>query len=233
MYYLTEITHAAYFERVMLSAVGHYKTPEIGFDWEKAAKGDTSGSRPFFYFTQGTAVSQVEIDVLTGDWTILRADIHMDIGRSINPGIDIGQLEGAFTQGFGLFTMEESLWLPNGQLFTRGPGNLKIPSFLDTPQDFRTSFLKGPHAKTAHLRTYEGSKGIGEPPLFLGSSVYFAIRDALTSARKDNGLEGPWMLHSPATPEYIRLAAGDGILKIAEKGVERKEGEKGWFVELM
>ncbi|KAJ9119598.1 hypothetical protein QFC22_003307 [Naganishia vaughanmartiniae] len=221
-----ELAHAAYFDRVHLSAVGHYKTPEIGFNWV------TKEGKPFFYFTQGTAVSEVEIDTLTGDWTIVRADVHMDIGRSINPLIDVGQIEGAFTQGFGLTTMEETLFLQNGQLATRGPGAYKIPSFLDTPQDFRVSFLKMKHAKTAHLRTIQTSKGIGEPPLALGGTVYFAIKDALTSARKDNGLEGEWTLISPATPERIRCATGDKILEMAERNCQPKEGEKPFFVSI-
>jgi xanthine dehydrogenase/oxidase len=134
--------------------------------------------------------------------------------------------------GFGLVTMEETLFLQNGQLATRGPGAYKIPSFLDTPQDFRVSFLKMKHAKTAHLRTIQTSKGIGEPPLALGGTVYFAIKDALTSARKDNGLEGEWSLTSPATPERIRCATGDKILELAEKNCQPKEGEKPFFVSI-
>jgi xanthine dehydrogenase/oxidase len=134
--------------------------------------------------------------------------------------------------GFGLTTMEETLFLQNGQLATRGPGAYKIPSFLDTPQDFRVSFLKMKHAKTAHLRTIQTSKGIGEPPLALGGTVYFAIKDALTSSRKDNGLEGEWNLISPATPERIRCATGDKILQMAEKNCAPKEGEKPFFVSI-
>ncbi|PWN47782.1 putative xanthine dehydrogenase [Violaceomyces palustris] len=220
--------HDAYFNRVSLSAVGHYKTPDIGYSWE-TGRGD-----PFFYFTQGTAVSEVEVDTLTGDHRIVRADIHMDIGRSINPSIDVGQIEGAFTQGYGLTTMEETLFLNNGQLATRGPGNYKIPAFLDTPEDMRISFLKGPERKMEGLRTIQTSKGVGEPPLFLGSSVFFALRDAIKSARRQNRLEEEevFVLDSPATAERIRTACEDPIVRLASKGTERKPGEKGFFVSI-
>ena len=220
--------HDAYFARVPLSAVGHYKTPDIGFDW-KTGKGN-----PFFYFTQGAAISEVEVDTLTGDHVILRSDIHMDIGRSINPAIDVGQIEGAFTQGFGLTTMEESLWLPNGRPFNNGPGNLKIPAFLDTPQDMRVSFLKGKNRKISKLRTIQSSKGVGEPPLFMGCPVFFAIRNAIASARRDAGKPDDgktWQFLSPATPEKIRTACADEILEIAAKGTERKkETDKPFFL---
>lgn len=151
----------------------------------------------------------------------------MDVGRSINPAIDYGQVEGAFVQGQGLFTMEESLWLgSNGQLATRGPGNYKIPGFSDIPQEFHVSFLRDVEWK--NLRSIQTSKGIGEPPLFLGSTVLFALRDALKAARKENGVQEPLVLDSPATAERLRLAVGDKLLKRGR--VERKEGHKGFFV---
>ncbi|KAK6400373.1 hypothetical protein LTR95_019313, partial [Oleoguttula sp. CCFEE 5521] len=119
---MKDLAHAAYFDRVNLSANGFYKTPDIGYVW-----GPNTGQM-FFYFTQGVAAAEVEIDCLTGDWTTRRADIKMDVGRSINPAIDYGQIEGAFVQGLGLFTMEESLWhRASGSIFTRGPGAYKIP----------------------------------------------------------------------------------------------------------
>ena len=150
----------------------------------------------------------------------------MDIGRSINPAIDYGQIEGAFVQGLGLFTMEESLWTRSGQLFTRGPGAYKIPGFSDIPQEFNVSFLQG--VECGHLRSIQSSKGVGEPPLFLGSTVLFALREAVASARRDNGLVGEWTLDSPATPERLRLAVGDEILK---RGiVVPKKDEKSFFV---
>ncbi|KAI9786732.1 MAG: hypothetical protein M1835_003002, partial [Candelina submexicana] len=177
---LKELVKAAYFDRVNLSANGFYKTPDIGYVW-----GPNTGQM-FFYFTQGVTAAEVEIDTLTGDWTCLRADIKMDIGRSINPAIDYGQIEGAFIQGQGLFTTEESLWhRASGQLFTRGPGTYKIPGFRDIPQVFNVSMLKD--VEWENLQTIERSRGVGEPPLFMGSAVFFAIRDALKSARRDNG----------------------------------------------
>jgi xanthine dehydrogenase/oxidase len=221
-----QLAHAAYFDRVNLSANGFYKTPEIGYIW-----GPSTG-KMFFYFTQGVAISEVEIDTLTGDWTCLRADIKMDIGRSINPAIDYGQIEGAFIQGQGLFTTEEMLWTNNpankGQLFTRGPGTYKIPGFRDIPQIFNVSMLKGVTWK--NLGTIQRSKGVGEPPLFMGSSVFFAIRDALKSARSSSGCKEVLELISPATPERIRLSCADDIVKRCF--VEPKPGEKCWFLEI-
>ena len=231
---MKELAHAAYFDRVNLSAQGFYKTPEIGYVW-----GENKG-KMFFYFTQGVAASEVEVDTLTGTWTGIRTDIKMDVGQSINPAIDYGQIQGAFVQGLGLFTMEESLWLRNGpnagNLFTRGPGAYKIPGFRDIPQTFNVKLLKDVEWKD--LRTIQRSRGVGEPPLFLGSSVFFAIRDALKAARAGQGLRAAvgesssggdmLRLESPATPERIRLACEDDIMRRAR--VVPKEGEKSFFV---
>jgi xanthine dehydrogenase/oxidase len=154
----------------------------------------------------------------------------MDIGRSINPAIDYGQIEGAFVQGQGLFTMEESLWTRSGQLATRGPGTYKIPGFADIPQVFNVSFLQDNKEKTMWktLRSIQSSKGIGEPPLFMGSSVLFALRDALSHARRERGVSEPLVLDSPATVERLRLAVGDDLVHRAQ--VQRKDGEQGFFV---
>ncbi|KAI5458128.1 xanthine dehydrogenase [Mariannaea sp. PMI_226] len=230
---MKDLANAAYFDRVNLSAQGFYKTPEIGYDWS------TNKGKMFFYFTQGVAAAEVEIDLLTGTWTCIQADIKMDVGQSINPAIDYGQIQGAFIQGLGLFTMEESLWLRNGpmagNLFTRGPGAYKIPGFRDIPQVFNVSLLKDVQWK--ELRTIQRSRGVGEPPLFMGSAVFFAIRDALKSARSSVGVvaqigkdENPGLLRlqSPATPERIRLACEDKIMHKAR--VMPKEGEKSFFV---
>ncbi|KAI1357940.1 xanthine dehydrogenase [Xylaria arbuscula] len=232
---MKEIAKAAYFDRVNLSANGFYKTPEIGYQW-----GENTG-KMFFYFTQGVTAAETEIDTLTGTWTCLRADIKMDVGRSINPSIDYGQIEGAFVQGVGLFTMEESLWLRNGplagNLFTKGPGAYKIPGFRDIPQIFNVSLLKG--VTWENLRTIQRSRGVGEPPLFMGSAVFFAIRDALNSARAEYGVkakigseggegDGLLSLESPATPERIRLSCVDPIMERAR--VLPKEGEKNFFI---
>ncbi|KAL1959974.1 hypothetical protein VTO42DRAFT_642 [Malbranchea cinnamomea] len=220
------IAAAAYKDRVNLVATGFWKMPKIGHQWGNY---DPETQKPmYYYFTQGAACTEVELDLLTGDHTVLRTDIKMDVGRSINPAIDYGQVEGAFVQGQGLFTMEESLWTRDGQLATRGPGNYKIPGFSDIPQEFNVSFLQGVSWK--HLRSIQSSKGIGEPPLFLGATVLFALRDALLSARRDNGVVEPLVLDSPATAEKLRLAVGDDLLKMAT--VERKKGEKPFFVSI-
>ena len=220
---MKELVHAAYFDRVNLSANGFYKTPDIGYVW-----GANTGQM-FFYFTQGVAAAEVEIDTLTGDWTSLRADILMDVGRSINPAIDYGQIEGAFVQGQGLFTTEESLWhRASGQIFTRGPGTYKIPGFRDIPQIFNVSLLKG--VTWENLRTIQRSRGVGEPPLFMGSSVFFAIRDALKAARKQYGEHEVLSLQSPATPERIRISCADPIIK--RSLVEPREGEKSFFISI-
>ncbi|KAJ4325049.1 hypothetical protein N0V94_000934 [Neodidymelliopsis sp. IMI 364377] len=220
---MKDIAHMAYFDRCNLSAQGFYKTPDIGYVW-----GANTGQM-FFYFTQGVAAAEVEIDTLTGDWTTRRADIKMDVGRSINPAIDYGQIEGAFVQGQGLFTTEESLWQRStGGLFTKGPGNYKIPGFRDIPQVFNVSLLKD--VQWENLRTIQRSRGVGEPPLFMGSCVFFAIRDALKAARAEFGETSVLHLQSPATPERIRISCADPILKRA--WVEPKEGEKSFFISI-
>ncbi|KAG9248210.1 putative xanthine dehydrogenase [Calycina marina] len=231
---MSKLASSAYFDRVNLSANGFYKTPDIGYTW-----GPNTGQM-FFYFTQGVSAAEVEVDTLTGDWTCLRADVKMDVGRSINPAIDYGQIEGAFVQGMGLFTMEESLWFRGGpmkgQLATRGPGAYKIPGFRDVPQEFNVSLLKD--VTWENLRTIQRSRGVGEPPLFMGSVVFFAIRDALKAARKqysvqatlgeDKKGDGLLVLESPATPERIRTSCEDPILK--RSFVKPQEGEKSFFI---
>lgn len=143
--------------------------------------------------------------------------------------LDYGQIEGAFIQGMGLFTIEESLWLRhNGQIFTRGPGAYKIPGFRDIPQELNVSLLKD--VNWEHLRTIQRSRGVGEPPLFLGSCVFFAIRDALKAARSQWGCEEVLGLRSPATVERIRVSCADPILKRAE--VKAAEGEKSFFISI-
>lgn len=220
---MKELAHTAYFDRVNLSAQGYYRTPDIGYVW-----GENSGQM-FFYFTQGVAAAEVQIDTLTGDWTPLRADLKMDVGRTINPSVDYGQIEGAYIQGQGLFTTEESLWhRASGQIFTRGPGNYKIPGFRDIPQIFNVSLLKD--VEWENLRTIQRSRGVGEPPLFMGSAVFFAIRDALKAARKQWGVKEVLSLQSPATPERIRISCADPIVERAR--VHPKEGEKSFFVSI-
>ncbi|EFX65041.1 hypothetical protein DAPPUDRAFT_303976 [Daphnia pulex] len=198
----------AYFQRISLSTTGFYKTPGIGYDFA------TNSGSPFRYFSFGAACSVVEVDCLTGNHRVLRTDIVMDLGESLNPAIDIGQVEGGFVQGLGLFTLEEPLFSPaNGQVITRGPSNYKIPSADDIPEEFNVSLLRGcpnPHAVYS-------SKAVGEPPLFLASSVFFAIKDAIHSARTESGLTGNFTIHSPATAERIRMACEDHLIQKVSK----------------
>lgn len=220
---LGEIAHAAWFDRVNLSAQGFYRTPDIGYVW-----GENTGQL-YFYFTQGVTAAEVQIDTLTGDWTPLRADIKMDVGHSINPSVDYGQIEGAFIQGQGLFTTEESLWhRASGQVVTKGPGNYKIPGARDIPQQFNVSLLKD--VTWENLRTIQRSRGVGEPPLFMGSAVFFAIRDALKAARREWGVHEVLNLRSPATPERIRVSCADPIIEKAR--VVPGEGEESFFVSI-
>jgi len=199
-----EIALKAHLDRVNLSANGFYSTPNVGYEFGHDGIGT---GQPFHYFSFGAACSEVEIDCLTGDHQILRTDILMDVGESLNPAIDIGQIEGAFIQGVGWCTLEELVFFPNGFLFTRGPSTYKIPSFNDIPIDFRVSLLSdAPNSRAIH-----SSKGVGEPPLFLSASVFFAIKDAIMAARKDTNLEGFFNLDCPATCERIRMACEDSF----------------------
>ncbi|KAI0012440.1 xanthine dehydrogenase [Xylariaceae sp. FL0662B] len=227
---MSVIAHAAYRDRVNLAANGFWKMPRIGYKW-----GNYKDPLPmYYYFTQGVAITEVELDVLTGDHTVLRTDIMMDVGRSINPSIDYGQIEGAFVQGQGLFTMEESLWTREGELATRGPGTYKIPGFSDIPQIFNVSMLRhdsnGNAISWKHLRSIQSSKGVGEPPLFLGSTVFFALREAVKAAREMNAVTEPLVLDAPATPEKLRLAVDDEFVRRA--AVVPKEGETNFFVRI-
>ncbi|CAH0714490.1 unnamed protein product, partial [Brenthis ino] len=194
---------AAYLDRVSLSATGFHATPDIGYDFK------SNTGIPFNYFTYGVACTEVEIDCLSGDHLVVRSDIVMDLGESLNPAIDIGQIEGAFIQGYGLFTMEELIYSPTGTLYSRGPGAYKIPGFGDIPQEFNVSLLKG----APNPRAVYSSKAVGEPPLFLASSVFFAIKEAIRAARLDAGASPDFTLESPATSARIRMACEDHITK--------------------
>ncbi|KAK4046018.1 hypothetical protein OIV83_006436 [Microbotryomycetes sp. JL201] len=228
---LAALASAAWQDRVSLSATGHYASPTLGYVWRSYKEGggrDDEGKvgNLFVYFTTGVAVSEVEVDILTGDHTVLRSDVLMDVGKSLNPVIDIGQIQGAFVQGMGWSTIEESLWLSKtGALATTGPGAYKIPGFSDIPQQFNVRMLSG--VEWRNLPTIRASKGIGEPPFFLGVSVALAIRQALKSARADAGIFELQEFRLPLTSERIRLAAGDFL---ADKGqVEQEPGQTGWF----
>lgn len=205
-----DLVTACYLERIDLSAHGFYITPDIGMDWV------TGKGRPFSYFTFGAAFAMAEIDTLTGDFHLPRVDIVMDLGYSLNPAIDIGQVEGGYVQGIGWVILEELKWgdpahpwVRPGHLFTQGPGTYKIPTVNDIPIDFRVSLLKdAPNTKAVH-----SSKAVGEPPLFLAASAFFAIKDAIAAARRDAGHPGYFVLDTPATPERIRMACADEFTK--------------------
>merc|ERR1719436_497893 len=203
--------NTAFFDRCDLSAHGFYKTPDIGYDWTKP---DAERGRPFNYFTYGAACTEVEVDALTGDMRMLRADLLMDLGNSLNPAIDVGQIEGAFMQGVGWTMLEETMWgceehswIRPGVCHTRGPGTYKIPAFNDTPVDMRVTLLKD----SANPKAIHSSRAVGEPPFFLGAVAFLATRKAIASARRDAGLTGHFIVDSPLTPERIRLACGDEI----------------------
>ncbi|KAM5368931.1 hypothetical protein ACJA88_010871 [Fusarium oxysporum] len=224
------IAHAAYRDRVNLAANGFWKMPRIGYEW-----GNWKDPLPmYYYFTQGVAISEVELDTLTGDSTVLRTDLMMDIGRSINPAMDYGQIEGAFVQGQGLFTMEESLWMKSGEIFTKGPGTYKIPGFSDIPQVFNVNTLQhdsqGNTINWSKLGSIQSSKGVGEPPLFLGCAVFFALREAVKAAREMNGVSEPLVLDAPCTAEKLRLAVADDLVKRAI--VEKKDDEQEFFIRI-
>ncbi|XP_037704740.1 aldehyde oxidase-like [Choloepus didactylus] len=195
---------AAFAESISLSATGYFRGYEANMDWEKGE------GHPFEYFVFGAACSEVEIDCLTGDHKNIRTDIVMDIGCSINPAVDIGQIEGAFIQGMGLYTTEELNYSPQGVLYTRGPNQYKIPAICDVPTELHVSLLP----LSQKPNTLYSSKGLGESGVFLGCSVFFAIHNAVRAARQERGLFGPLKLNSPLTPEKIRMACEDKFTKM-------------------
>ncbi|XP_014677287.1 PREDICTED: xanthine dehydrogenase/oxidase-like, partial [Priapulus caudatus] len=196
----------AYLDRVSLTASGFYAPDVKGMDWGKGE------GQPFLYYTYGVACTEVEIDCLTGDHQVLRADIVVDVGKSLNPAIDIGQIEGAFMQGYGLVTLEELRYSPEGLMYTRGPGMYKIPGFTDIPAEFNVSLLRD--SPSPNYKAVYSSKAIGEPPLLLASSVFFAIKNAIASARMDAKLAGHFRLDSPATSERIRMSCVDEFTRM-------------------
>jgi xanthine dehydrogenase large subunit len=188
-----ELVLQAYQGRVQLWSDGFYATPKL--HWDRLSM----NGRPFYYFAYGAAVSEVLVDTLTGEWKLLRADLLHDAGNSINPAIDIGQIEGAFIQGMGWLTMEELWWTKEGKLMTHAPSTYKIPAVNDCPADFRVALFKNSNVEDTILR----SKAVGEPPLLLPFSVFFAIRDAVASMA-DYRVNPP--LKAPATGEAILKA---------------------------
>jgi xanthine dehydrogenase large subunit len=188
------LVQLAYVNRISLSSTGFYATPKIFWDRDKAQ------GRPFFYFAYGAAVSEVIVDTLTGEYSLLRADILHDAGRSLNPAIDIGQIEGGFVQGAGWLTSEELWWNDKGVLKTHAPSTYKIPTGRDVPKDFRVTLFEGDNIEDTIYR----SKAVGEPPLMLGISVFLALRDAVAAAHPQNKTLPPLM--APATPEEVLKA---------------------------
>jgi xanthine dehydrogenase large subunit len=190
-----EIVQLAWAGRVSLSATGYYRTPRINYDRE------TMSGRPFFYFAYGAAVSEVVVDTLTGEYRLTRVDILHDCGDSLNPAIDLGQVEGGYVQGAGWLTSEEVLWNAAGEITTHAPSTYKIPVSSDLAVDFRVQLLR--HARNREKTIYR-SKAVGEPPFMLGISAFHAIRDAI--ATDDDPAP---RLTAPATPESV-LRALDG-----------------------
>ena len=196
-YPFEDIIKLAYHHRVSLSATGYYRTPKIYYD-RKTATG-----RPFFYFAYGAAVAETIIDTLSGEYRVLRVDICQDVGQSLNPAIDIGQIEGGFIQGMGWLTTEELKWDKTGRLASNGPATYKIPAVGDTPSEFNVELL--PNSPNTEATIFH-SKAVGEPPLVLGISVWTAIRDAISSIAEYR--LSP-VLDAPATPEQVLAACDD------------------------
>jgi xanthine dehydrogenase large subunit len=184
-------------QRVSLSATGYYRTPDIHWD------GDSMTGSPFYYFTYGACIAEVAIDTLTGESRVLAADILQDVGASLNPSIDLGQIEGAFVQGMGWLTSEELVWDDKGHLMTHGPSTYKIPGSRDVPPHFKVHLLDDAPNR---VPTIFRSKAVGEPPLMLAISVWLAIRDAV-SRTGDYKLMPK--LDAPATPEAILMSLED------------------------
>ncbi len=194
-----DVVGAAYVNRVQLWSDGFYRTPKIHYD--KA----TLTGRPFYYFAYGAACTEVAIDTLTGESRVLAVDILHDVGHSLNPALDIGQIEGGFVQGMGWLTTEELVWeaadAPRnpGTLTTKAPSTYKIPTAADVPEHLRVALW--PEANRED--NVGGSKAVGEPPFMLAISVWEALRDAVAQARANAGVSGPLQMNAPATAERV------------------------------
>ena len=200
----------AYMARVSLSATGFYATPKIS--WEK----EEGRGRPFFYFAYGAAVSEVIIDTLTGENKMLRVDILHDAGKSLNPAIDLGQIEGGFIQGAGWLTTEELVWDEKGKLLTHAPSTYKIPACSDRPKQMNINLWKsGSNVEKTIFR----SKAVGEPPLMLGISAFLALSDAVASVA---GYQQYPDLNAPATPEQILTA----VTRLSDQSREEMQSDE-------
>ena len=187
-----DVVKMAYANRIQLWSDGFYRTPKIHYDKT------TLTGRPFYYFAYGAACTEVAIDTLTGESRVLKVDILHDVGRSINPAIDIGQIEGGYVQGMGWLTTEQLVWNDKGLLTTHAPSTYKIPTAGDVPNHFKVDLWQEPNREDNVF----GSKAVGEPPFMLAISVYEALRDAISTA----GYRGPVQLRAPATAENVLAA---------------------------
>ena len=181
----------AYVGQVSLSSTGYYKTPKIFYDRSQAR------GRPFYYFAFGAACAEVIVDTLTGEYKMLRTDILHDVGASLNPAIDTGQVEGGYLQGAGWLTMEELVWNAKGKLVTSGPASYKIPTTADMPLDFRVKLVEN---RNNPQDTVFHSKAVGEPPFMLGIAAWCAIKDAVASLADYRAQPN---IDAPATPERV------------------------------
>ena len=194
-----ELVQAAYYSQIQLSATGYYKTPKVKVD-PISRKG-----RPFFYYAYGACVSEVAIDTLTGEYKLLQVDILHDVGQSINPAIDQGQIEGGYAQGYGWLTSEELLWDKAGKPLIIGPATYKIPAASDMPEKFKVNLWPQINSEDTIYR----SKAVGEPPLMLAISAFAAITDAVNSAKSTTQIK--IKLDAPATPEKVLFAINDDL----------------------
>ena len=190
------VVQAAYANRIQLWSDGFYRTPKIHYDKT------TLTGRPFYYFAYGVACTEVAIDTLTGESKVLGIDVLYDAGKSINPAIDIGQVEGGFVQGMGWLTTEQLVWNDKGVLTTHAPSTYKIPATGDIPDHFQVQLYQEPNRED----NVGGSKAVGEPPFMLAISVYEALRHAIASARDQQGKTGVVQLQAPATAEHVLQA---------------------------
>jgi xanthine dehydrogenase large subunit len=191
-----DVVRQAYANRIQLWSDGFYRTPKIHYDKT------TLTGRPFYYFAYGAACTEVAIDTLTGESRVLKVDILHDVGTSINPAIDIGQIEGGFVQGMGWLTTEQLVWNDKGHLSTHAPSTYKIPATGDIPEHFKVAFWPEPNREDNVF----GSKAVGEPPFMLAISVFEAMKDAVANARADGGAV---QLTAPATAENVLRALAD------------------------
>lgn len=194
-----EVVQLAYANRIQLWSDGFYRTPKIHYDKT------TLTGRPFYYFTYGAACTEVAVDTLTGESRVIAVDILQDVGKSINPAIDLGQIEGGFIQGMGWLTNEELVWNSEGALTTHAPSTYKIPTTGDTPKHFIVNLWQEPNLEDNVF----GSKAVGEPPFMLSISVFEALKEAVSAGREDRMMANKKIeLVAPATPERILRAMG-------------------------